>query len=147
MDILNLNITLRTLRHLNFMTPLVFLRVKSISFILSLKTPLTVPHTVLLQLSDYGLSYGYVNWFHSYLTHRSLQVRHCRIISSTYVVLSGKQRRSVLESISFTVLINSLCNLFRFRNCLLYSNDVKIFFEIISSHGSFLPQFDINLKL
>jgi hypothetical protein len=35
-----------------------FLRVKLIPFTLSSKTPLTVPHAVLLQLDDYGLPAG-----------------------------------------------------------------------------------------
>jgi hypothetical protein len=93
---------------------------------------------VLLQLDDYGLSAGEVNWFRSYLTYRSLQVRYCRIISSPYVVLSVEQQRSILESISFSTLINGLCNVVIFRSYLLYSDDVKIFREIISSHGTFL---------
>lgn len=37
-----------------------------------------------------------------------------------------------------------MCNVVRFRSCFLYSDDFKIFREIISSHGSYLLQFDIN---
>jgi hypothetical protein len=144
MDKLNLNIPLAIYAIRSLWLLWFFLRVKSIPFILSSKSPVTVPHAVLLQLHDYGLSAGYVNWFRSYLTYRSLQVRYYRVISSPYVVLSGEQQRSVLGSVSFSVLINGLCNVVRFRSCLLYSDDVKIFREIISSHGSFLLQFDIN---
>jgi hypothetical protein len=62
---------------LDFVTPLVCSQgqVDSIHFDFSNAFDI-LPHALLLhKLNNYGLSYGYINWFHSYLTNRESCVR------------------------------------------------------------------------
>jgi hypothetical protein len=51
-----------------------------------------LPHALLLQkLNNYGLSSGYINWFHSNLTNRTSFVRFSGLFSSPFAVLSDLQ--------------------------------------------------------
>jgi hypothetical protein len=68
-----------------------------------------IPHALLLhKLSALGLSGGYVNWFHSYLSGWQSQVRVSGVLSSPFEIISGVPQGSVLGPLLFNVVINNM---------------------------------------
>jgi hypothetical protein len=66
-----------------------------------------VPHALLHhKLADYGLSAGYVNWFHSYLSNSLSCVRYSVALSQPSGALSGVPQGSVFGPLLCYVFIN-----------------------------------------
>lgn len=66
-----------------------------------------LPHALLYhKLNNYGLSFGYLNWFLSYLTSRQSRVHYSAIFTSPYVMQSGVIQGSVLGPLVFNIFIN-----------------------------------------
>jgi hypothetical protein len=80
-----------------------------------------------LTFNNYGLSSGYINWFHSYLTNRESCVRFSGLFSSPFVVLSGVPQGSVLGPLVFNIFINDLCEVINHSSCLLFADDLKVY--------------------
>jgi hypothetical protein len=92
----------------------------------------------------YGLSSGYINWFHNYLTNRESCVCLSGLFSSPLVVLSGVPQGSVLGPLLFNSFINDLCNVISHSSCLLFADDLKVCRAIKSPNDCFLLQSDIE---
>jgi hypothetical protein len=71
-------------------------------------------------------------------------VRYCGTLSSSYEVLSGVPKGSVLGPLLFNTFINDLRGVVKYSDCLLFADDIKLFREINSPHDSFLLQCDTN---
>jgi hypothetical protein len=90
------------------------------------------------KLTDCGLSAGYVNWLHSYLTIRLSHVRYyqlCRHLLKYYAVST-----SILGPFLLDVFINDLRNVIKFSSFL--GDGIRIFRGLKSPRHSVL-QIDI----
>jgi hypothetical protein len=105
----------------------------------------TVSHTVLLEkLPIFGFSTNSCKFMESYLFNRWQYVSLCNIKSQNYEAKSGVPQGSNLGPLLFLILINDLPNCFKFSNCLMFADDVKIFKAITSPLDCQLLQHDLN---
>jgi hypothetical protein len=100
-----------------------------------------VPHNLLLRKLT---NFGYVNWFHSYLTNRQSSVRIYGTLSSSYVVKSGVPQGSTLGHLLFNICINYICDSVSYYKYLLFADNLKIYRNINNVHDCKLLQSDIN---
>lgn len=89
-----------------------------------------VDHDILVdKLKQYGVVGNALNWFHSYLTGRYLQVRTNGHISEEYKVNSGVPQGSHLGPILFNIFTNDIGDNMS-SEYLLYADDMKIYRKI-----------------
>jgi hypothetical protein len=91
---------------------------------------------LLSKFDDFGLSPAYVAWFHIYLTNRLTHVRYRGAISMSYEVLSGVSQESGLGPLHISIFINDLGSAVKYSYCLLFADDVKIFWETKSPYDT-----------
>jgi hypothetical protein len=104
-----------------------------------------VNHSLLLhKLSAFGLSSGYINWFRSYLSNRTSQVRVSGALSAPFVVLSGVPQGSVLGPLLINAFINDICDVVAHSRYLLFADDIKMYRAVESPQDCTLLQSDIN---
>jgi hypothetical protein len=87
---------------------------------------------VLIEVTDCGLSAGYVNWFHRYLANRSYFVSYCGALSSPFIILSAVPQGSLFKPLLFNISINDLCNITTFSSysIFFFVDDLKIVWAI-----------------
>lgn len=104
----------------------------------------TVDHNILInKLNQYGVTGKALDWFRSYLTGRSLQVRANGFISNKYEVLSGVPQGSHLGPVLFNIFINDIGHKL-ISEYLLYADDLKIFRGVVGDDDINILQQDIN---
>lgn len=87
-----------------------------------------VLHDVLLRtLNDHGLFAGYISSFCSYWTDRMFRGYYCGGLSSPYELLPGMPQEAFLGPLLFGILINNLCGVVRYSNCLLFVDGIETF--------------------
>lgn len=104
-----------------------------------------VNHTVLIaKLNNYGVEGTALEWLHSYLADRFLQVRVDGYLSEEYVATSGVPQGSHLGPLLFNIFINDIVNNIQ-SECLLYADDLKIYRTISNDSDIRLLQKDIDM--
>lgn len=89
----------------------------------------TVDHTVLLnKLEIYGIRGVSMEWFRSYLSNRTIQVRVGRDVSDDTVITSGVPQGSVLGPTLFLLYVNDLADCVKSESALIvnYADDTNI---------------------
>jgi hypothetical protein len=103
-----------------------------------------IPHTLLVhELSNFGLSDCYINWFQGYLPSRFCVVRNLGNPSSPFPMLSGVPQGSTLGSFLFIIFINYSRDKIHFFEFLFFVDDLKIFRAIKSSEDCKLLQSEL----
>ena len=89
---------------------------------------------------DRELFAWYINWFCSYWTDRMFHACYCGGLSSPYELLAGVPQEAFLGPLLFRILMNDLCNVVRYSDCLLFVDGIETFNGINSHQGSSLHQ-------
>jgi hypothetical protein len=97
----------------------------------------------LRKVTNSGLSYGYVNLFHSNLAKIQSSVRISGSLSSSYVVKSGVPQGSTFGPLLFNILINNICDSISYYKYILFADDLKVY-RNNNIHGCKLLQSDIS---
>ena len=87
----------------------------------------------------------FINWIESYLRYRKQIVIINGVSSESINVYSGVPQGSHLGPILFIMFINEVSQLFKYSDCLLYADDLKLFKEISSDQNWLDLQFDLDL--
>ncbi|CAD6222047.1 GSCOCG00005308001-RA-CDS, partial [Cotesia congregata] len=104
-----------------------------------------VNHTILIaKLNSYGVEGTALEWLHSYLADRFLQVRVDGYLSEEYEATSGVPQGSHLGPLLFNIFINDIVNNIQ-SECLLYTDDLKIYRTISNDSDIQLLQKDIDM--
>jgi hypothetical protein len=131
---------------LDFVTPLICSKGQIDSIYFDFSNVFNIlPHALLhRELSNYGLSSGYLNWFPSYLTNRQSRVRYSGVHFTPFEAQSGVPQGSVLGPLLFNILMNDLCDVIKHSKCLIFSDDLRVYRAIISPSDCLLLQSDID---
>lgn len=82
---------------------------------------------LLSELKSNGLPQKFITWISSYLNGRTQAVKIGSDISSTIRAWSGVPQGSHLGPVLFVIFVNSICDIFRDCECLLYADDLKMY--------------------
>jgi hypothetical protein len=105
-----------------------------------------INHRILLQkLIDFGSDFIPIKWIASYLTSRKQCVRISQDRSFEFVIPSGVPQGSHLGPLLFTVFINDVVQCFKFCECLLYADDLKIYAAINSFRDTVQVQHEFDV--
>ena len=88
----------------------------------------SINHKLLIQkLNFYGICGNFLNWFTSYFSNRTQQVKLCNFLSVKISVTSGIPQGSHLSSILFNIFINDvICNITS-SSIKMYIDDLKLY--------------------
>ena len=104
-----------------------------------------VQHCVLLsKLQTLGIHSQVLNWIGSYLMNRSQYVVIAGKKSLTFSVASGVPQGSHLGPILFLMFMWDIPNCIKNARCLMYADDIKLFFPIKNILDASLLQRDLN---
>lgn len=102
---------------------------------------------LLRKLSGFGFSRDLLEFFASYLKDRRQFVQMAGYQSKEYFTRSGVSQGSTLGPTQFLIMINDLPAVINHVQCLLFADDLKIFFAINSVSDCYSLQCDINAVL
>lgn len=104
-----------------------------------------VRHSLLVRkLKDIGVHSKMLDWFRSFLTDRSQFVKIGGCKSELFPVLSGVPQGSHLGPLFFILFINDVVDVFKNANCLLYADDLKLFYRVDSIIDAINLQHDLD---
>lgn len=105
----------------------------------------SIDHTIIIKkLSEIGFAPNFLKWIASYLVGRRQYVLLNQVKSDYIYCHSGVPQGSHLGPIIFLLFVNDIPNIFKFCNCLLFADDLKIFKRIQSLNDAELLQSEIN---
>ena len=103
----------------------------------------TIDHSILLdKLKHYGIKDTALNWFSSYLSHRTQYVQYKDKSSSKSLITTGVPQGSILGPLLFIIYINDLRYVSDKFKCIIYADDTTLDEPICS----FKNQADTSLK-
>lgn len=104
-----------------------------------------INHLIMVKkLKMIGFDQRYVNWFYSYLSGRTQNVKFKEHTSQTIHVPSGVPQGSHLGPLLFLIYINDLPDALDFCEILLYADDAKVFYCYSDENDSFKIQHDFD---
>jgi len=98
-------------------------------------------HTLLSVLSHLGFGESLMSWFRSYLSERKQLVKIC---SSPTNVTSGVPQGGHLSPVLFALFINSIKNVIKHSEFLIFANGIKLFLRISTTDDCKRLKFDLN---
>lgn len=99
---------------------------------------------LLLKLCKIGIHSWTLKWLRSYLCGRKQYVNVNGVHSFVFNVLSGVPQGSHLGPLLFILFINDITSCFKYSNCLMYADDLKLFRTINEHHDAVLLQSDVD---
>ncbi|GBO31455.1 putative RNA-directed DNA polymerase from transposon BS [Araneus ventricosus] len=98
----------------------------------------------LKKLHGIGFHVNLIDWLLSYLCNRTLYVYFNNAVSHEFTSTSGVTQGSSLGPLLFILFINDLTCVFKYSECLLFADDLKLFSSIRSDLDSVLLQRDLD---
>ena len=87
----------------------------------------TVNHDILIRkLHELGVSYSALKWFKSYLSCRSQKVCFKDCLSESLKISAGVPQGSILGSLFFIVIINSMNKAISYGKISMYADDTTL---------------------
>ncbi|GBL78927.1 putative RNA-directed DNA polymerase from transposon BS [Araneus ventricosus] len=99
---------------------------------------------LLNKLHGLGFHVNLTDWLHSYLCNRSLYVYFNNAVSREFSGTSGVPQGSNLGPLLFILFINDLTSVFKYSECLLFADDLKLFSSMNSNLDAVLLQSDLD---
>ncbi|GBN79656.1 putative RNA-directed DNA polymerase from transposon BS [Araneus ventricosus] len=99
---------------------------------------------LLNKLHGLGFHVNLTDWLHSYLCNRSLYVYFNNAVSCEFSGTSGVPQGSNLGPLLFILFINDLTSVFKYSECLLFADDLKLFSSMNSNLDAVLLQSDLD---
>ncbi|GBM10082.1 putative RNA-directed DNA polymerase from transposon BS [Araneus ventricosus] len=99
---------------------------------------------LLNKLHGLGFHVNLTEWLHSYLCNRTLYVDFYNAVSREFSGTSGVPQGSNLGPLLFILFINDLISVFKYSECLLFADDLKLFSSMSSNLDAVLLQSDLD---
>ncbi|GBN84643.1 putative RNA-directed DNA polymerase from transposon BS [Araneus ventricosus] len=99
---------------------------------------------LLNKLHGLGFHVNLTDWLHSYLCNRSLYVYFNNAVSREFSGTSSVPQGSNLGPLLFILFINDLTSVFKYSECLLFADDLKLFSSMNSNLDAVLLQSDLD---
>lgn len=99
---------------------------------------------LMCKLAEIGIFGSLLAWLRSYLTNRIQYVKIRNVKSREFVVSSGVPQGSHLGPLLFNLFVNDIPVLFKYSDCLMYADDLKLYKCISTVRDSIDLQRDLN---
>lgn len=100
---------------------------------------------IVQKLKELGVHSAILLWIESFLTNRKQYVKINESKSRSFLVKSGVPQGSHIGPLLFVLFINDVSSIFKFAECRMYADDLKIFAIIKNQHDQSRFQADINI--
>ena len=98
---------------------------------------------IIKKLSLISVHFSFLNWVQSYLHNHLQYVKVLDWVSNSFKVCSGVPQGSYLVPLLILLFINDILNIFKFSNCLLFADDLKLFKSFLCVLDSFKLQMEL----